>query len=269
MNIISSRLLDSTGLVTCGVSTRSRGVSPEPFDMNMSFNVGDLKENVQRNRELFVRALGMRVDQLAIPLQVHGAAVKRANTPGSYPECDGLVTDTPRVVLSVSIADCVPICIVDTQRKAVAAIHAGWRGTLAGIVERGVQLLINEFQCTPETMVAYIGPSASACCYAVGEDVAARFSHALIRQEGGRIFLDLKAANVAQLVAAGVPRDRIEVSPHCTIGEADLLHSYRRDSEQSGRMMGVISLKVLSCGVHLCPARGTDSQVEAPPVTIR
>jgi polyphenol oxidase len=242
MNIISSRLLDSTGLVTCGISTRSGGVSPEPFGTNMSFNVGDSKENVQRNRELFVQALGMRVNQLAIPMQVHSGVVKLANTPGNYPECDGLVTEMAQVHLCVSVADCVPVFIVETQCRAVAAIHAGWRGTSARIVGRGVELLISEFHCTPEKMVAYIGPSAGACCYSVGQDVAEQFSEELTREEKGKTFVDLKAANVAQLVAAGVLLERIEVSPHCTIGEADVFHSYRRDKERSGRMMGVIGL---------------------------
>jgi YfiH family protein len=211
--------------------------------MNMSFNVGDSKDNVQRNRELFVQKLGLRIDQLAIPMQVHSAVFSRASTPGSYPECDGLVTDMPGVYLCVSVADCVPIFIADTQRKAVAAIHAGWRGTSARIVERGVELLINEFQCNPEKMFAYIGPGAGACCYSVGQDVAEQFSEELTREERGKTFVDLKAANVAQLVAAGVLLERIEVSPHCTIGEADMFHSYRRDRERSGRMMGVIGLK--------------------------
>jgi YfiH family protein len=243
MTIISCKLLHSTGLVTCGISTRCGGVSPEPFGLNMSFNVNDSKENVQRNRELFVQALGLRIDQLAIPMQVHGGVVKRANIAGTYPGCDGMVTDVPQVYLCVSVADCVPIFIVDAQRKAVAAVHAGWRGTSARIVERAVALLISEFQCSPGTMLAYIGPCASVCCYSVGEDVAERFSGELTRQEGGKIFVDLKAANLEQLVAVGVPRDRIEVSPQCTICGGNMLHSYRRDRERSGRMMGVIGLK--------------------------
>jgi YfiH family protein len=243
MNVISSRLLHSTGLVTCGISTRRGGVSPEPFGMNTSFNVGDSKENVKKNRELFARALGMQIDQLAIPMQVHSAIVKRANTAGNYPECDGLVTDAPQVHLCISVADCVPVFIVETQCRAVAAIHAGWRGTSSRIVQRGVELLISEFQCNPEQMVAYIGPGAGACCYSVGQDVARQFSQEQIREERGKTFVDLKAANVAQLVAAGVSRERIEVSPHCTIGEVELFHSYRRDRERSGRMMGAIGLK--------------------------
>jgi len=243
MNIISSKLLQSTGLIVCGISTRYGGVSPEPFSMNMSFNVGDVEENVRRNRGLFTQALGMRIDQLAIPMQVHSGVVKRANTPGYYPECDGLVTDMPQVHLCVSIADCVPVFIVETRCRVVAAIHAGWRGTSARIVGCAVEFLIREYKCSPEAIVAYIGPCAAACCYSVGQDVAEQFSGELTRKERGKIFVDLKAANVAQLVAAGVLPEKIEVSPHCTIGEPDMFHSFRRDRERSGRMMAVIGLK--------------------------
>ena len=92
-------------------------------------------------------------------------------------------------------------------------------------------------------MVAYIGPSAGACCYAVGDEVGGRFSKEFIREEGTKIFVDLKAANVAQLVEAGMSRDAIDVSLHCTIEDSHLFHSYRREKERSGRMMGVIGLK--------------------------
>ena len=244
MNILCPELLHATGLVTCGMSTRHGGVSPEPFGLNMSFNVGDSAERVQTNRELFVRALGIGIDQLAIPGQVHGNLVQHVTTPGSYPACDGIVTDTPGVCLCISVADCVPIFIVEKQRRAIAAIHAGWRGTSLGIVERGVEMLAKEFQCRPEEMIAYVGPSAGVCCYSVGEDVAGRFSREFVREKGNRIFLDLRGANVSQLARGGVPRDMIEISPLCTIDEANTLHSFRRDRERSGRMMGFIALKM-------------------------
>jgi len=244
MNIIYSNLLRSTGLVTCGVSTRQGGVSPEPLCMNMSFNVGDANENVEQNRRLFARALGIGLERLAIPMQVHSSVVKRADTPGSYSSCDGLVTDVRGVYLSISVADCVPIFIVDTQRKAVAAIHAGWRGTVARIAAYGVEMLIDEFQCRPARMIAFVGPSAGGCCYAVGEDVAAKFPGEFVREESGKLHIDLKAANVSQLLEMGLSENVIEVSSYCTIDEGDMLHSYRRDGTRSGRMMGVIGLKM-------------------------
>lgn len=243
MTIISSDLLHSTGVVISGISTRRGGVSPEPFGMNLSFNVGDAKDNVRRNRGLFAQALGITADHLAVPTQQHSNVVRRANTGGSYPACDGLVTDTPGVYLCLTVADCVPIFIVDSSRRAIAAIHAGWRGTSAGIAERAVSMLVEEFRCRPDRMAAYLGPCAGKCCYVVGEDVAGRFSREFLVVDGGRIFVDLKAANVSQLVASGVPQSMIDVSSYCTIHEADLFHSYRRDGASSGRMMGAIGLR--------------------------
>ena len=243
MDIISSGLLHSTGLVIHGMSTRRGGVSPEPLGMNLSFNVGDARDNVLKNRGLFARALGIDTDQWAAPVQRHTTVVRRVETAGSYPGCDGLVTDTPGVYLAISAADCVPVFILDVRRKAIAAVHAGWRGTAGGIAGQGVGMLVAEFQCRSGDMVAFVGPGAGKCCYAVGEDVAVRFPQELVRREEGKVFVDLKAANVAQLVAAGIPRQMIEMSPHCTIHESALFHSYRREGSASGRMMGIIGLK--------------------------
>jgi YfiH family protein len=225
------------------MSTRHGGVSPEPFGMNLSFNVGDKKENVEKNRELFFQALGIRSDRLAFPVQVHGNVVKHAETHLSYAECDGLITDTPELYIGISVADCVPIFIVETQRRVVAAFHAGWRGTLSMVALRGVEMMTKEFQCNPEHMVAYIGPSAGRCCYVVGSDVAEGFPREFRIEDSGRTFLDLKATNAAQLIEAGISRDAIEMSQHCTIGDTHLFHSYRRDKERSGRMMAVIGLR--------------------------
>ncbi len=241
VTIISSELLHSTGLVINGVSTRKGGVSPEPFGMNLSFRVGDAPGNVETNRMLFARALGIGADRFAIPAQVHGTVVRVARRAGRYPACDGLVTDTPGVFLCTTLADCIPVFILETRRKAVAALHAGWRGTSAGIVGRGVEALVGEFRCQPGHMVAFVGPGAAKCCYTVGQDVTERFPRDFVHVEGGLRFVDLKAALVSQLTAAGVPPSRIEVSPRCTIHET-VFHSFRRDGASSGRMMGVVGL---------------------------
>ena len=242
-HIITSGLLHSTGLVVSGISTRRGGVSPEPFGMNLSYHVGDSGGNVTANRGLFARALGIRSDQFAIPAQEHGTLVRRADSAGSYPACDGLVTDVPGVCLCITVADCVPIFIVDVGRKAIAALHAGWRGTTGGVAGRGVSLLIREFGSRPEQMVAYLGPCAGLCCYAVGSEVAARFSQEFIVSDREKTLVDLRGANVSQLVAAGIRRESIEVSPDCTIHQSDLFHSYRREGASSGRMMAVIGLR--------------------------
>jgi len=228
------------GGIVAAFSTRKGGVSPAPLGLNLSFKVGDDAANVRKNRELFFGPLGIPLDRLAIPGQVHGGTVRRAENPGDYPETDALVTDRPGLFLCVSVADCVPILLFDPARNVVGAVHAGWRGSAAGITGTAVRTMVEAFGTNPGEILASIGPSASSCCYVVGPEVAARFDAGFRAGRNGGVYLDLKEANRAQLVLAGVPHGNIEVSPHCTISEPDLFHSHRRDGAQSGRMMGVI-----------------------------
>ncbi len=225
-----------------GMSTRNGGMSPEPFGMNLSFSVGDAEENVRRNRELFFGALEIRLDELATQRQIHSGDVQVVRQPGNYHDCDAMITGQPRVFLCVSVADCVPVFLFDEKNKVVAGIHAGWRGTKAGIVSNSINLMKKEFGSDPAKIVAYIGPSASACCYEVGGEVASEFMSEFVIPRNGKVLLDLKAANAAQLVQSGVSSSSIEVSSLCTITETQLLHSFRRDGVHSGRMMGVIGL---------------------------
>ncbi|HTY58839.1 MAG TPA: peptidoglycan editing factor PgeF [Bacteroidota bacterium] len=226
--------------VIAGFSTRNGGVSPAPLGMNLSFRVGDDPGNVRRNREIFFGALGISTGSLAIPGQVHGTAVLNVDRPGEYPGTDALITGTPGLFLCVSVADCVPILLFDPLRNAVAAVHAGWRGSAAGIVTAAVQAMETEFGTIPASIIASIGPSASQCCYKVGEEVASQFPPACVRMVEGVPYVDLKGANRGQLLAAGLRAENIELSPYCTISEPALLHSFRRDGQKSGRMMGVI-----------------------------
>jgi YfiH family protein len=226
--------------VIAAVSTRRGGVSAAPFDMNLSFRVGDDEQNVRRNRELFFGPLGITPGELAIPFQVHSRNVVHALAPGGYSDCDGLVTRTPRVFLCVTVADCVPVLLYDPMSRTVAAVHAGWRGTAEGIVTAAVSLLQSDFSARPADILAYLGPSAGKCCYRLGEEVARLFDPVFIDRSGDQPTLDLRAANIAQLDAAGVRQ--IEVNPSCTISEEALFHSFRRDRERSGRMMAVIGL---------------------------
>jgi YfiH family protein len=242
MSFLGSRMLEDTGAVRFALSTRNGGVSPPPLGMNLSFRVGDDPACVDENRRLLLRHIASTPDRLALPLQVHSATVRRIDCPGQYADCDGLITATAGVVIGVSIADCVPVFLVDPRLRVIAAVHAGWRGTVAGIATAAVRAMEREFGSRPEDLAGFIGPSAAACCYVVGEEVASQFpSGVTVRGKLG-IAVDLKRANLNQLTAAGVCSDRVEVSPHCTITESSLFHSFRRDRERSGRMMGVLRL---------------------------
>jgi YfiH family protein len=228
--------------VVAALSTREGGVSAPPLGMNLSFHVGDDADAVRRNREIFFGAVGIGLEELAIPRQEHSARVVSITRPGIDAACDGFVTAAARVFLCVSFADCVPMLLHDPARSVVAAVHAGWRGTAAGIAREAVRVMQEEHRCEPATIRVYIGPAAAACCYRVGPEVASRFQSPFVREAGGSTFVDLKSANSCQLIDSGVSAAFIETSPLCTITEAHLLHSHRRDGTSSGRMMAVIGM---------------------------
>ncbi len=242
VRVITSDLLLSTGLVRMAISTRDGGVSPPPLDMNLSFKVGDEPSNVRENRRRFLQVLGTSEEHLALPSQVHGDRVLGVSAPGMYEEGDGLITNVRGLFIGVSVADCVPILLLDERVRVVAAVHAGWRGTASGVVRKAISMMQHEYDSDPKDVLAFIGPCASTCCYVVGSEVAERFDDAVKLEDGDKTILDLKKANTAALISAGVDEDNIEVSPHCTISEPDLFHSYRRDKESSGRMLAVIGL---------------------------
>jgi len=228
------------GGLVAAFSTRRGGVSPDPLGLNLSYKVGDDPSNVRKNRELFFLPLGISLDRLAVPGQVHGSTVRVVDQPGEYPETDGLLTSRPGLFLSVSVADCVPILLHDPDRGVVGAVHAGWRGTAAGIAQTAIRTMNAAFGSDPGSLLASIGPSASVCCYVVGPEVAERFAPRFRQEQEGGVCLDLKEANRSQLIEAGLRPANIELSPHCTISEPELFHSHRRDGMKSGRMMAVI-----------------------------
>ena len=166
-------------------------------------------------------------------------------------EGDGLMTDVPGVLLGVGTADCVPVLVVDVEKRVVAAFHAGWRGTVARIVERGVAMMGAEYGSRVEDMVAAVGPSIGACCYTVGEEVRAEFAgqfgyaEELFSGAMVRIRLDLWEANRRQLVDAGVGEERIAVVGECTACARDergalRYFSHRGEKGVAGRMLNVV-----------------------------
>jgi YfiH family protein len=168
---------------------------------------------------------------LATLKQIHSAeCVAAAGRAGVLGEGDALLEDAPGAVVAVKTADCIPILLVDERRHAVAAVHAGWRGTAAGIAPRAVEAMHARFGSAPADLHAAIGPGIGECCYEVGPEVAAEFGGQ------GRAHLDLTAINQRQLLAAGVTAGRIYASNLCTRCGADDFHSFRRDRERAGRM---------------------------------
>jgi YfiH family protein len=177
--------------------------------------------------------------------QVHGArAVEARQAEGA--EADAIVARDQTTAVGVRVADCVPLLLADEPGGAVAAIHAGWRGVVAGVVRAGVELLGGR------KLVAAIGPCIGPCCFEVGTDVAGRIASAseardvILSTHGDKAYVDLRCVVRAQLRALGVADDRIEDVPGCTKHDAARFHSFRRDSTKSGRMLAAIATRMSS-----------------------
>ena len=235
-------MLSVTAGVCAGMSTRSGGVSGGTLGLNLSFRVGDLRDHVIENRKRFFSALPIDSCNVAFPLQCHSTTVKSIDVPGEYPECDALITSRAGLALAITIADCVPILLFNQEHLVTAAVHAGWRGSAGRILEKTLALMSDEYEVHPSNILAFIGPSAHSCCYAVGQEVAEQFP-ASFRTRGtdGKSFIALPEYNKHQLLDCGVPPDAIEIHPHCTICN-NSYHSFRRDGDASGRMLAVIAM---------------------------
>ena len=176
---------------------------------------------------------------LATLKQVHSAeCVTGDGRSGVLAEADALLENTPGSVVAVKTADCIPVLLVDERLRIVAAVHAGWRGTVAGIVGRAIGAMRERFSSDAADLHAAIGPGIGRCCYEVGPEVAAHFG------EQGRAHIDLPAANRAQLLSAGVTPHRIYTSNLCTRCRPDEFHSYRRDKELAGRLHSFAGIAV-------------------------
>ncbi|GAB4014240.1 peptidoglycan editing factor PgeF [Spirosoma migulaei] len=227
-------------------STRHGGVSPAPFaSLNLGINTADAPANVEENRRRFFDAIGARTDQFASSHQVHGTEILYATEAGRFDGYDALITDKPDLLIGVTVADCVPILMYDHEHQAVAAIHAGWRGTVGGIVTKTLERMQQQFGTTASQCYAYIGSCIDECSFEVGPEVAEQFEPALKRLDArtGKGYIDLKRANLNRLVAFGIPMAQVEVSPFSTVLHNDDFFSYRAEQGQTGRMLAVIGLR--------------------------
>jgi YfiH family protein len=174
--------------------------------------------------------------------QIHSNIVAVAvGSTVSPAEADALVTADPDRWIGIRTADCVPLLIADREGRAVAAVHAGWRGTVANIAGETVGRLGDLYGCRPEELVAAVGPCIAKCCFEVGPEVAARFEP-LFEPGMDLNRIDLVEANRRQLIAAGLSPGAIDTTRLCTACDEREFHSYRRDRELSGRMVAAIAL---------------------------
>ena len=242
--ILTSSLFSQFSFLTFGFSTRVGGVGKEPFGMNLSFSVGDNENNVQHNRKVFFDSLQIVENKVAFTKQIHSNNISHVYESGKYENCDALITREQNLFLAITVADCVPIFLLDKKEKVVAAIHSGWRGCVNGILLRTLAEMENTFQTKGENILCYVGPCAEKCCYEVGNDVTEHFSEKYFTpNKRGKFFLDMKLFLNDMLQSFGVPQSQIEIENACTIHQQEIFHSYRRDGKNSGRMMGVIGMK--------------------------
>jgi len=282
----SGRSKPPLGWLIHGFSTRQGGGStvyrPGNLDLNLGFTDSDGRETVAANRELFVSAAseGRQILGLVTLRQIHSSLIRRVSAKdireigmSAVLKGDGLMSDEPGVLLGIQTADCIPVLVADRKQRAVAAFHAGWRGTLARIVENGVGRMRLEFGSRPQDLIASIGPGIGQCCYAVGEEVRQQFESQFdyaqelfrevydadpVRQKypmlfltarapghsdiGPAIHLDLAEANRRQLLAAGLRKRAIFLTGQCTGCRTDRFFSHRIERGFTGRMMSVIGV---------------------------
>jgi YfiH family protein len=244
MTIIRSSVLSGFPRLLFGMSTVQGGVSSGSYGLNLSFNVQDEEANVRENRRRFFSALGIDESQVAFTRQQHTTDILTVTAPGTNDTCDALVTAGTGIFLAISVADCTPVMLYDPVRSVVAGIHAGWRGTVGRIVEKTVRRMTEEHGSQATDIVAFIGPSSGPCCYEVGEEVAVQFpSECSEPRRPGKYMLDVKKANLLQLLESGLQNSNIDVNQDCSIHNP-LYHSHRRDGQGSGRMFAVIGMKI-------------------------
>ncbi|MBV6439953.1 MAG: peptidoglycan editing factor PgeF [Haliscomenobacteraceae bacterium CHB4] len=228
-------------------STRHGGVSPAPYDsLNLGKNTGDDPANVAENRRRFCAALGFSTEQMAWSMQVHADQVLLVTEAGGAEGYDALITGQPGILLAVSVADCTPVLIFDSKNEAVGAVHAGWPGTAARLVEKTLQRMAEAFGTEGRDCYTYVGTCIDECSFEVGEEVAFRFDTAFKWYDAtrGKFMVDLKKANTAQLQAFGIPDDQIEISPYSTVLDNVDYFSHRKEKGTTGRMLAVIGLRI-------------------------
>ena len=179
-------------------------------------------------------------EHLAILKQIHsGICVTAAGRSGCLGEGDALLENTPGCAVAVKTADCLPILLVDPRNRALAVVHAGWRGTAQKIATSAVQRMKEYFATAPEQLHVAIGPGIGSCCYEVGSEVASQFGRT------GKVKLDLAELNRKQLVDWGVPDRHVCLAKLCTMCRPEEFHSYRRDGGKAGRMFSVAGIRAI------------------------
>lgn len=228
---------------------------------DIGFGDGKDWDEIRRNRQELADCVGIDIRNLVTAHQIHSANVAivtcreagrgAMDMESRLPDIDAMITNQEGICLMALSADCVPVLLYDPVARAIAAIHAGWRGTAAKIVEETVRMMQEKFGCKPGHILAGIGPSIGPCCFEVGQEVADVFRdllpgvtdlvHSAVTANKCRV--DLWEANRQELLAAGLKADNIEIAGLCSVCHSDRFFSYRRDGKEAGRFGAGIALR--------------------------
>ena len=249
-------LLEHTGVVTHGFSTRLGGVSTGYCStMNISTTRGDDPKAIEENKRRLATAIGVDADSFTYTNQTHTtnvAVVEPKDRGRRFLETDGLVTNVPGICLVTFYADCVPLYFVDPVKKAIGLSHSGWRGTVHKMGKVTVETMRDAFGTRPEDVIAAIGPSICQVCYEVSEEVIEQFrnnfekslcSELFYQKENGKYQLNLWKANQVVLMEAGIKKEHIAVTNVCTHCNPDIFFSHRTTGEKRGNLSALLALK--------------------------
>lgn len=252
VKVLVCRPLEEAGFVN-GFSTRLGGVSAFPEgDLNLAGYDEDTADNIEENRRRFLGVFDSKF-KLTTVWQVHGDTIKivrdAADAADTNERADAVISDLAGMLASVKTADCVPVLIADPVTGSYATVHAGWRGTAGSIVSKAVRKMSDIYGARPKDLIAAIGPAAICRNYEIGQDVIDAFSgfedsdRYFTPTRSGHALVDLIAANHDQLIGTGIARNKIFISPFCTMANTDLFFSYRIEKKKygkTGRLLSVI-----------------------------
>ena len=222
-------------MVKTSIIEFSENISP---DVKAVFSLNPSKYSLKE----ITRKLDYNAKDLAIPEQVHSTVVEFARFPGMYPAADGLVTTNSNILLTLKVADCVPVYLYESRKNMIGLVHSGWRGTVGKIVPNAIQLMQKNGAETGEIR-CFLGPAIGICCYEVGVEVAHKFDNeAKMKLEDRKWKVGLHDQISLQLASSGILEENIQTSDMCTYESRDC-HSYRRDGDNVGRMFAFMELK--------------------------
>lgn len=239
--ILKSFVLSQFQEIVHGISTK---VGPlNDFNFNLGNTIDANEDIIKTNRKIFFNSLGVDENKVVFQQQVHSNNFSFVDNSKFIKENDALITNQKNLFLVVTVADCIPILFYDKQNQITGVVHAGWRGTKSEILRLTMEYALTQLNLNRETTYFYFGPSICPKCFEVDEDVASLFTSNFVRKKEKKFTIDLPQINLQFLVDLGFKKSNIQISNLCTFELENLFHSYRRDKEKSGRMLGVIGIR--------------------------